>query len=93
MGKTPYFDLSDFFDPVDSSRRLRTYFWERGLKRGFPEKKNEEKILKSCRRIKSISTRRTPYFWPITILLGSKLPAGIGLVLSNYKMDPHEICF
>ena len=91
MGKTPYFDLSDFFDPEDFARRLRTHFWERVLKRGIPEKKNEEKILKSCRRKKSIFPRPTPYFWPITILLVNKLPTRIGLVLSNYKMDPHEI--
>ena len=93
MGKTAYFDLSYFFDPVDFARRLRTYFWERALKRGFPEKKNEEKILKSSGRIKSIFPRRTPYFWPMTILLVTKPPTGIGLVLSNYKRDLHEIWF
>ena len=34
-----------------------------------------------------------PYFWPITILLVTKPPTGIGLVLSKYKRDSHEIWF
>ena len=91
MGKPHISICQIFFDPEDFARRLRTHFWERVLKRGIPEKKNEEKILKSCRRKKSVFPRRTPYFLPITILLVNKLPTGIGLVLSNYKMDPHEI--
>ena len=93
MGENPYFDLSNFFRPRRFRAKTPDPFLGTRLEVRISGKKNEEKILKSCRRIKSISTRRTPYFWPIAILLGSKLPAGIGLVLSNYKMDPHEIWF
>ena len=93
MGKTPYFDLSDFFRPRRFDAKTPDLFLRKRLEVYFSLKKNEEKILKSSHRIKSGSARRTPDFYHITILLASKPPSGIGLVLRTYKMDPHEIWF
>ena len=91
MGISPFLICGICFDHVDFVRRPRTYFWERALKWGIPGKKNEEKILKSSGRIKSDFAPRTPYFWLITILLVTKPPNGIGLFLSNYKKDSHDL--
>ena len=93
MGKIPYFDLSDFFRPRRFDAKTPDLFLRKRLEVYFSLKKYEEKKFKSSGRIKPVFAQRIPNFYHITILLASKPPSGIRLVLRTYKMDPHEIWF
>ena len=93
MGILVNFVLVKFFRPVEHRAQSPEHLCGTRIIVAISAQKERRKKSK-FRCVKNlIIDSRASWYGLITILLVTKPPTGIGLFLSNYKMDPHEIWF